>query len=425
MFEAISDHRIFGIDFTAYKDQVRIVAACNLGIDYSGAQGVDAALSARFSIYWKKEYDIKDVNSYKAFLRKEESKGEIDGLIPDYLDSLSDSQVLEFIKKVETRTIEKAEPSTRMLYQLSKDIKNMRGSKSGLTGEFQKSVFNGGMLFSASAKGELFKFNDNLNKPSTDINDSVAQARNIIKYIKGNYKRWEGYLNKTQTMFNGKMVDAEDLIVILARMDELMSTGMNTIDMEKLKQILIFTQGALTAIKSIEDGVEDNRRSLLQSYAGVDFTSGFLPYFNERFGKANDIIITIEMLNDENLIGEFFNQQAVKMGKQTDLKIEYILELINQFWDYWGDKGISPLCCADFYMSAVSNLDTNDNVIMLQRKMGVQQDAFMTKAEEFGDQFILDALSIYPGKVSSIDIAALRAKMTTSGTGISKKAKLL
>jgi hypothetical protein len=209
-------------------------------------------------------------------------------------------------------------------------------------------------------------------------------------------------------------------------MDEIMVTNANTMSKSEMQDVLRFVQGILTAIKSVEDGVEDVRRSTFQAYAGIEFTQGFLPYFNERFGKASDVVIEIQMLNDETLIGDFFNQQMLTLGKQVDTKIEGLLSLIDQFWDFWKDT-LPVLNYAEFYKAAVSLLDTNDNVIMLHRKMGPKQDPFMTRAEMIGDSFVKESLAVYPGRISDSDIAALRAKMTqnTGNVLTTKKAKLL
>ena len=62
VFDAISDHRIFGVDFDPTR--VKIFAACNLGENTQDAQPLDPAFAARFSIYKKKDYDLTDAESF-------------------------------------------------------------------------------------------------------------------------------------------------------------------------------------------------------------------------------------------------------------------------------------------------------------------------------------------------------------------------
>lgn len=428
MFEAISDYRIFGIDFRENKDQVRVVAACNLGLGYTGAKGVDAALSARFSIFWKKEYDEKDANSFLEFLKSKMEDGEIDGLLYEYLDSMSKDDLLTYIKKVEERSIENAEPSTRMLFQLSKDIKNMRGSKSA-SGEYKKSMFNGTILFKTSIENEVFRYTDLLNSPDSDINDLVSKERNLVKYIKSNYKRWECYLRNSKVIFNGESLTCEEIVTMLIEMDDTIFKNLNSVNPENVHDMLVYVHGIIDAMMTMDDKVEGLRKEIMQAYGGVDFAQGFTPYFNDRFGSANDVEITIEMLNDESLINDFFSRQASLMGKKTpDMKVTYFIDLIDQFWGQWKDT-LPPLNYAEFFKGIKGSLDTNDSIIMFYKKLGLKQDPFIARAELVDSgEFIKEVLAVYPKRISDAEIASIKAKIGVGGVPgkvTAKRTKLL
>ena len=134
MFEVISDARMSGVDFSDMRDRVKVVAACNMAHsemddagDYSSAGAIDPALAARFSVFWKKKYDEKDVRSWIAYMEQEKAEGRIDGTVLEYFKNLEPERAIEIIASVEKRQLAYAEPSTRNLHQLSMDIKSMRG----------------------------------------------------------------------------------------------------------------------------------------------------------------------------------------------------------------------------------------------------------------------------------------------------------
>jgi MoxR-like ATPase len=423
MFEAISDHRIFGIDFSEDKEYVRVIAACNLGVGYTGAKGIDAALSARFSIFWKKEYDEKDAVSFKQFLSDKKEEGQIDGLLFNYLNEMPNADLLNHIKRVELRALEFSEPTTRMLFQLSKDIKNMRGSVN-TTGDYKSSLFNGTILFNSTKREELANFADSLD--TADINDSIAVARDLAQYVRVNSTRWEGKLKELKVNFNGEMMLSSDLLQMLEEQETELITNLNSMKPADVKDMLTFMLGIFDSLSTIDDEITTLRQNVLQSYAGVDFTQGFLPYFNENFGQSTDAEIEISMLDDISLIPIFFTRKLSKMGNLTqDLKVVEMLTLIDEFWTYWKDNPIPAQNCAAYFIEATKSLATNDNVIMLHTKLGLKQDPFLAKAESSGDTFIKDVLSIYPGKVSDVDINAIRAKMTGGSYKVAAKAKLI
>lgn len=425
MFEAISDYRIFGINFREQKDNVRVIAACNLGVEYGGAKGLDAALSARFSVYWKKDFDMRDVNSYIQFLKDEVEDGKIDGLLVEYLESLSKDDVLYLLKKVEDRSIENAEPSSRMLYQMSKDIKNMRG-RANKKGEYITSVFNGSLLFNSLSNNKVFDFNDNLYIESIPLSDKVNQAVDIARYVKSNSTRWEALLNDKSAIIDGESVKAHEILEVVQDTANNLKTYLAQGNEEYVKALLPVMQNLITVLQDMDRNIEDTRKSTFEAYSGIEFTRGFLPYFNERFGGEDDIEITIEMLDDVNLMDKFFSKELSKIASSgPDEKILHSIKLIEKFYDVW-KKSLPAVNYSAFFEGIMSIQDTGDNVIMLLRKLGPTHDEFMVKAEESGDDFIYTALKSYPNKISPEQLKTLKSQVQSGTTQAKpKKARLL
>jgi len=427
IFEATSDSRIFGVDFSEHKHKVRIVAACNLGENYTGAKGIDPALAARFALYWKKQFNINDANSFIEFLKSKNEEGEIDGLVLSFLESLPRERVVDFLKSVEERELENATPSSRMLYALSRDIKSMRGNKSA-KGEFEKSVFNGTLLFSEISKNELFKLGEGI-RTKKDISVLVPKMRDMISGIRKSSKRWEGKLANKGTNVMGEEQSANDVLDALYELDSRIGSLVldpNT-NADVMYRMLNITQGLLEALIDIDYSISDVRQNVFEGYVGIEFTQEFLPFFNERFGTENDAEILIEHLDDVLLIEEFFSRRISGMGALTeDLKVSEMVKLVDEFWDYWKGKNIAAINCGKFLEGCFAGLGTGNSIIFMLRKMGARQDDFLSKAEELGNDFIKQVLNVYPKKIKDDDIDRLKdlASGKVAGVGV-KKSKLL
>jgi hypothetical protein len=423
MFEAISDHRIFGINFSAQKDKVKIVAACNLGQGNTGAQAIDAALSARFTIFWKKFYDDKDAKSFRNFVKGKVEKGVMDGLLEGYLNTLTDAELLEFMKSVEVREIQDAQPSTRMLAQLSKDIKNMRGSKGA--SDFVSSAFNGTLLFTPMIRNDIDRFSQVLYDTTVDINDKVAKMRGIVSYIKKNSSRWEAVYLKKSDMFQGERLSAQDALQMLFDMEVEVLSSMNSMNPQEIQDMLIYMQKVTEFLMSMDGAVEDLRKDIFESYAGPEFTRGFLPYFNEHFGTASDAEITIKELDDISLIPEYFNRKAVDFAKLApDQMISAGINQVDAFWAEWADR-LPSENYAEFFNGITALLPSQDNILVMLEQMTIRQDSFMAKAEGAGNGFIRQALKMFPRQITDADIATIKSRITAGGGGTMKKAKLL
>ena len=158
---------------------------------YSSANSLDPALANRFALYWKKKYDVSDVHSWINFMEEQKSEGNIDGTVLDFFKTLSDEEAIEVMSSVEKRVMENAEPSTRMLLQLSKDIKAMRQvSKTGRT----TGLFAGSVFFNDTVRDEyssIIQSFGNSSDQGMDLNSSCESFSKFCKKLINFRNLWE------------------------------------------------------------------------------------------------------------------------------------------------------------------------------------------------------------------------------------------
>lgn len=443
MFECISDSRIFGISFKSQRDKVKIVAACNMAHsemgeamgedaawdvgDYGNAGSLDPALAARFSIYWKKNYDGKDVKSWIDFMRKEKEAGNIDGTILSYIESLSEEDAIKVIASVEKRKLEYAESSTRALFQLSKDIKSMRGKAS--PNGFRKDLYNGKLIFDPiTAK----KFED-INIASTEYNaDFVAVAqeiRSLISDIVSQESVWEPALIGEKTYVNGNQLSAQDIIDGLKSLDEkIKDTLLKTNTSEDKNTLKVYSNTVLTLVDAcsrLDNLVSNRRRDYFESYVGESFTNGFLPFFNSVFGTVDDTEITIEMLEDASLITPFLNKKRAMMGAMnTEQMVESMIKLLEEFWDVHSNRLPS-----DNYAQLITGisaiLPSTDSMSEVLSRSGKSVDGVFEMAEGMGDAWIMSILKFYPAMFTEEDIKNMREKIKGNTDTKKRKTRIL
>lgn len=147
VLEAVSDHRFAGVEFpflcTQYdhewmgtqdklsggrcplghevEPQVIVAAAANYGKGYEGVQKMDPAISGRFSVITKTEFDDTDKQSIVKFMKTSD-----DPVYPEILIKFIESKPLDSLKvmlsSVESRSIENAAPSLRAWSDLAKAL---------------------------------------------------------------------------------------------------------------------------------------------------------------------------------------------------------------------------------------------------------------------------------------------------------------
>lgn len=428
MFEAISDYRIFGISFKEQKDKVKIVAACNMAHselganlewgevgDYNNAGSIDPALAARFSIYWKKNYDEKDVKSFVSFLHSEVDDGNVDGLILEYFEGLSPNDAIKVMASVEKRKLENAESSTRALFQLSKDIRSMRGQK-GANG-FKKSLFNGRVLFNKVFLDQFVTLKTQVADKSLNIVDVANYAVTVADKFLSNSSSWEPLLVNSSVVINGEEMVAQDVVdTIEALRDELKDYLARPITNNEKAEIKVDVDTLYTflgACSRLDMRVIDKRKDIFNSYVGESFTEGFLPFFNDNFGTVNDVVITIEMLDDDSLIEPFVNRFYSKIvTKTSDDQVTEMLGLIKEFADTFHST-LPAKNYADL-LTCIKGVLNSDSMPQLINLCSKDQDEVFANAEGVGDRWIFDILRNYPASFTQDDIDEMRDLISNS-----------
>lgn len=436
MFECISDSRFAGVSFKAQKDRVKIVAACNMAHsemgsnlewgevgDYGDAGSLDPALAARFSVYWKKNYDEKDVKSWISFMEDQVKEGKIDGTILEYFKSLPVDKAIKIMASVEKRQLQDAESSTRALLQLSKDIKSMRG-KPGPNG-FQKSLYNGRVIFDDLLVNEFQQLNMNANDSSIDAGFLASQLHTFVEKILSQSSVWEPLMVGDKVTLNGREMTAQDLIDTLEALDKKLSEiTLRALTPEDKNTIRIYVDTAISIVDActrLDNKISDKRQNIFESYVGEEFARDFLPYFNSVFGTENDVEITIEMLEDETLITPFLSKKRAMMGSfTTDQMVNSMIELMKEFWKVHSSR--LPSKNYSMLISGIGGIfPSSDSMAEMLSRSDKEVDGVYAAAEQEGDAWIMSILKSYPGTFMQQDIDDIRAKMQNNQTSATKR----
>jgi hypothetical protein len=318
-----------------------------------------------------------------------------------------------------------------MLYQLSKDIKAMRGSVDG-SGKFNASTFNGTIMFPSNSVGDLSNLYNATNNPKSSEKACVDAINKVIGIVRSRYKRWEGYLSVTPIRFLNKDIGSDDLIQMLFEMQNKLPSNPSDASgsrdgNQNLENVIVYTISVIEAIQDVDGVTKGVRQKLFESYVGSEFTIGFSQYFNDMFGTANDVEITIEMLNDASLIEGYFNNiSAMVFSKSPADKIRYSQELIKKFGEVWGSKLPADNYAA--FLNGVINLfgGIKDQVIEFLGGLGIEHDEFFINAENMGNDYIISVLNVFPSAPSNDEIEAIRASISSGPvTAKKKKTRLL
>lgn len=438
LFETVSDSKFAGVSFKDYKEHVKIIGACNMAYDaldaehegeYSTAGSLDPALAARFSVFWKKRYDEYDVKSWIQFMEDQKDAGTIDGTLLEYFKSLDVQDAVQIIASVEDRTLSEAVPSTRALFELSKDIKNMRG-KAGSSG-FNKSLYNGKVLFDEATRQNFYSITMNISDNSISVE---KKAEDMARFIDDNITPfasvWQSALEgNTVDMGEGRVLSGSDLMELVEDLKGILTNYvMSPMDNTKREECETWTKTAfsvLMACRSLDDDTIAEREEIFKTYVGESFASSFAPYFNSVFGTQMDTEITIGMLNDDTLITPFFRQESntmlSKYSGNTEKMVEHMLDLMREFISVHGSS-LPPKNYGDFIMGIYKTLPTTDNMVMLLKNADRSVETMFEEGEKLGDSWIMSVLKCYPSNITVQDVDDMRKAMASKGnTAGSKK----
>jgi hypothetical protein len=431
MFEVLSDSRFAGVSFKNMKDRVKVIAACNMASsemgenlewgevgDYGNAGSLDPALAARFSVYWKKNYDANDVKSWIAFMEEQAKAGDIDPIVIEYFKSMPVEKAIKVISSVEKRKLENAESSTRALLQLSKDIKSMRGQA---TAEgFQSSLYNGRVIFDDNLVKELNDVMMNSNDPNYDPQQLAQEFHTFVSKILDESDTWEPAVIGMTTDLDGDSMTGQDIIDALKSADEriqdLSLRPITSSEREMIQQIVDTSVSLADSAHSLDLEVSKKRQNVFEAYVGQEFAGDFIHYFNATFGTETDVNITIEMLEDDKLIAPFIKKKKAIYSSQTvDELVDSMIGLMKEFWQVHGSR--LPAKNYSTFITEICNIFPNyDNIANMLNRSGKDVDGVYACAEGSGDAWILSILKAYPGSFTQQDIDDIRAKMNSTAT---------
>lgn len=424
VFEAVSDSRFGGVDFSEYKDRVKIIAACNMawegmeedGGGYGDTGTLDPAFAARFSIYWKKEYDEQDVKSWISFMESEREDGTIDGTLLDFFKDLDTKQALKIMASVEKRTLEDAQPSTRNMLQLSKDIKSMRGRNTSKG--FMPKAFNGKILFTDDVQAQY----ENLvfDRQSNSLEVQVQKTIKFIDSLLYGKDLWESLLINDSVKVGGTSISASDIVDSLEAcsldLKQYNLKAMSSDDRDECSNTLDLVQDLADFIRSLDIKTSNKREDIFKMYLGESILGEFTKYFNNTFGTGLDEDITIEQLKDDTLIIPYMKlvqRNFSKFSGNTEKIVNYCLGLCKDFMDIHGTS--LPNKNYAMFLSGIKDiLPNDDNMVLFLRLSGEDIEKMYEMAEAVGDDWIIDITSDYGTRVTKEYIDNIRKLISDS-----------
>lgn len=419
VFEVTSDYRFAGVDFSNYKDKVKVVAACNMaweGMDdeaggYGDTGTLDPAFAARFSIYWKKNYDENDVASWIEFMESQKEEGLIDGTLIEFFKGLEPEKALKIMASVEKRTLEDAQPSTRNMLQLSKDIKSMRGRRQE-NGTFKAKAFNGKILFTDDV---AMMFEDLVLERQSDSLESHAQK--TVKFLDSllyGSESWESLLIGDSVKIGDTSISASDIIDSLVQCrDDLKQFSlkpMSSDDRVDCSDTIDLVEDLAGFVRQLDINTGNKREDMFKMYLGESILGEFTKYFNNTFGTNLDEDISIEQLSDKTLIIPFMKivqRNFSKYSGNTEGMVRYCLDLCKEFMEVHGTS--LPNENYAMFLTGIKDILPNaDNMVLFLRRSDEGLEEMYKLAEGVGDDWIIDITSDFGNKSTKADIEAIR-----------------
>lgn len=419
VFEVISDYRFAGVDFSNYKDKVKVVAACNMaweGMDdeaggYGDTGTLDPAFAARFSIYWKKNYDENDVASWIEFMESQKEEGLIDGTLIEFFKGLEPEKALKIMSSVEKRTLEDAQPSTRNMLQLSKDIKSMRGRRQE-NGTFKAKAFNGKILFTDDV---AMMFEDLVLERQSDSLESHAQK--TVKFLDSllyGSESWESLLIGDSVKIGDTSISASDIIDSLVQcrddLKQFTLKPMSSDDRVDCSDTIDLVEDLAGFVRQLDINTGNKREDMFKMYLGESILGEFTKYFNNTFGTNLDEDISIEQLSDKTLIIPFMKivqRNFSKYSGNTEGIVRYCLDLCKEFMEVHGTS--LPNENYAMFLTGIKDILPNaDNMVLFLRRSDEGLEEMYKLAEGVGDDWIIDITSDFGNKSTKADIEAIR-----------------
>jgi MoxR-like ATPase len=260
VFEAISDNRLFGVNFQ--PGQICVLAAMNHGKAYADVKEIDAAFSARFAMYWKKSLDVGDVEDVR---NQQKSEG-YSPIIQDYLSSKSDDDLVDMFMSVEKDEIQfgKAAPTTRGWSELNKAIKYI-----------DQPMYVGSTLDPDGSVAS--RFMQRLSQSKDDLVDELEVLYSLIP------SNWAGYDAGVRPIaFNGVNFTPKKFVEAIRDTIDSIRSGKYDSDIPAISRNL---HDSFMQIISLDNEVKIAREHMIFSKLGERFGQDFTVYYNQAMGR--------------------------------------------------------------------------------------------------------------------------------------------
>ncbi len=394
MFEAVSDHRLFGINFD--PSRVIIFGAMNYktGV-YSGAKQIDAALAARFSVFRKDDFEESDVDSYIQYMKGEacpDNKENMNNMIIDFLENKINNEgkgsVVEWFRQVEQKSLVTGVPAPRAFSNLSAEIASMANSLS----------FSGKVIFDTpSIKTKMGRFieSDISSSDSSYFRTQYDFCRGVMEDLKGDLSKWNALKADVQIdVGGGKFLSSSKLVNDFNLIYQEVFAGKSwdgSIE-DDWVSVRNWIKSIIQNMEECDKKSRNNRESIFSYFLGENVASEFTEFFNNKFG-GTDFTITIEMLTDITLIKDFYGQKLSVGNTTTEQMISIIVNLIKEFEEVHKDS-LSQDHYWEFLNRGIESLATADNVQQLFFRLGSEGlDNFVYKAEGTNSDIVTRLLS--------------------------------
>jgi len=411
MFEAISDSRIFGIEYD--PRMVKIVAAGNYGEAYTGAQDLDSALVARFATFYKPTYDEKDVWSFLRYLKRTNDPNENHNeLFTDFLENKIKDEgvgaVVSILKQTETQSIERGVPSTRAFEQASHDFHSMSFSL----------MYCGSSLFNTVEKENILAELADRRARGESYDSLYTFLKDNVPKILSGVDSWAAKKKGENIITPAGTFSADQLVNMLKTVNrEILQnqTSFSTATDEEKKDAIDGVQFILTNMNVLDLKIKKNRLDTFHTYFGTDFSQEFTPYFNARFGTAISRI-TVPMLDDINNIDPFIVQTFGTFAGTAEEWLDKVRGIVNEFMDCHGEN----LNTENYYKLLLGMINNSYSVETSQRLFitlsDPRFDAFVAKAEGVGDHAIKEIVRVASGLTITDDAIEGIRKSISQGT---------
>lgn len=301
VFEAVSDNRIFGVDFD--PKQVSILCNANVGEDYEDCQSLDPAYVARFNVYHKVGYTLDDAKSARKFFNENYSAH-----MNSYFDTKTDGEILQMIKAVEQRAIDESVPSTRAWYDLNLFLNDTNTS----------STVKGTILFADKKSQRSIQ---RVGQASSVQDTSMTKA---VDAIDAKIINWSGIGASMSIQVNGETYTGDDLVDLFNTCKDFIRKGDESYlePMKNIIQMLVY----------LDNKIVQNRQEAISYIIGESASQDFCSFYNTVSG-TDQARIEIPDLKDKALF-EAFLDNTLKASGASAVIVNTLTTLMGAIFDY-------------------------------------------------------------------------------------------